>query len=88
MGTQYRSIILYADEAQKQVAEQAIAHQEEHGGWSDTIVTQVEPLGRFHIAEDYHQDYFRRNPGQGYCQAVVAPKVKKARKAFPKRIRP
>lgn len=87
VGTQYRSIILYADDAQKAAAEAAIAQENEHGGWGRPLVTEVEPLATFHAAEDYHQDYFRRNPEQGYCQAVVAPKVQKARKAFPERLK-
>ncbi len=55
--------------------------------WGKPIVTEVAPFGVFYTAEDYHQGYFRNNPGQGYCQAVVAPKVAKFRKAFASRIR-
>lgn len=74
-GTQYRSIILYANDAQKTVAEQVKAEAQKD--WPDPIVTEVVPLQHFYAAEDYHQDYFAKNPNQGYCRLVVAPKVKK-----------
>ncbi len=85
IGTQYRSVILTRDDAQRAAAEAAIARHGEH--WSAPIVTEVTPLTVFHRAEEYHQDYFRKNPAQGYCQAVVAPKVDKARKAFPEKLK-
>lgn len=81
-GTQYRSIILFHDEQQKE-AEAKIAENNASGTWFKPIVTQVEPLTLFHPAEEYHQHYFTNNPEQGYCQAVVAPKVAKLRKHFP-----
>jgi peptide-methionine (S)-S-oxide reductase len=74
-GTQYRSVIFYHDEAQQQAAARAkIAAQ---ALWPDPIVTQVAPLPKFYAAEAYHQDYFRRNPNQGYCTFVIKPKMKK-----------
>jgi len=79
-GTQYRSIILYTTDAQKAAAEKAIAAEQKK--LSDKIVTELVPLKEFYAAEDYHQDYFRKNPGQGYCQAVVRPKVSKAQKTL------
>lgn len=79
-GTQYRSIILYTSEAQKAAAEKSISAEQKK--LSDKIVTELAPLKEFYAAEDYHQDYFRKNPGQGYCQFVVKPKVLKARKAL------
>lgn len=82
-GTQYRSIILFHDEQQKKEAEAKIAENNASGTWFKPIVTQVEPLTLFHPAEEYHQHYFTNNPEQGYCQAVVAPKVTKLRKHFP-----
>lgn len=82
VGTQYRSIILYHNEEQKQIAEQAIAEFNAQGLWDDPIVTQVEALDTFYRAEDYHQNYFMSNPSQGYCAFVIAPKVAKFRKAF------
>ncbi len=74
-GTQYRSVIFYHNEAQQKAAARAkIAAQ---ALWPDPIVTEVSPLTRFYPAEGYHQDYFRKNPNQGYCTFVIKPKVKK-----------
>jgi len=82
VGTQYRSAILFHSPEQKAEAERAIAAQAASGTWKDPIVTEVAPFDAFYPAEAYHDDYFRRNPNQPYCQAVVAPKVAKARKHF------
>jgi peptide-methionine (S)-S-oxide reductase len=78
VGTSYRSIILYKDENQKAIAEKVKAEAQKD--WPDPIVTEIVPLTAFYKAEDYHQDYFAKNPGQGYCRLVVAPKVKKFEK--------
>ena len=80
VGPQYRSIILYHSPEQKTAAEQAIAELKAKGLWHAPIVTEVVPLEKFYPGEDYHQDYFERNPRQGYCQIVIAPKVAKFRK--------
>ena len=77
-GTSYRSIILYRDANQKAVAEEV--KNEAQKDWPDPIVTEIVPLQAFYRAEDYHQDYFAKNPTQGYCRIVVAPKVKKFEK--------
>ena len=82
VGTQYRSAIFYHTAEQRAEAERAIAEQESSGVWDDPIVTEVTPLQAFCPAEEYHRDFYRRNPDQGYCRAVIAPKVAKARKAF------
>lgn len=74
-GTQYRSIILYNSEAQKLAAEKSKAEAQRH--FSRPIVTEIVPLRAFYRAEGYHQDYFRNNPNQPYCQAVIRPKVLK-----------
>lgn len=87
VGTQYRSIILTADEEQERVAREVMAEVEAEGVWDDPIVTEIEPLDRFWEAEAYHQDYFARNPNQAYCRAVVAPKVASFRKRFAHRLR-
>lgn len=87
VGPQYRSIILYESEGQREVAEETIRDLEGRGLWEDPVVTAVEPLERFHSAEDYHQDYFAKNPSQPYCQAVVAPKVAKLRKRHADRLK-
>lgn len=81
-GPQYRSIILYANDAQKEAAEKSKAKAQ--AGFSEPIVTQIVPLKEFWEAEDYHQDYFRKNPHQGYCQFVVKPKVDKTKKFWAK----
>jgi peptide-methionine (S)-S-oxide reductase len=80
VGTQYRSVIFYHTPEQKRIAEEVIAELEEESIWDDPIVTEVTPSGAFYDAEDYHQEYFRRNQRQPYCQVVVAPKVAKFRK--------
>jgi len=80
VGTQYRSAIYYHDDAQRRAAEAAVARQQQL--WDDPIVTEVAPVPDFYPAEEYHHNYFERNPGQGYCRAVVAPKVAKARSKF------
>jgi len=82
VGTQYRSGIYYHSEDQKRVAGQVIGELEAQKVWDQAIVTEVEPLREFYIAEDYHQEYFAKNPYQPYCMAVVAPKVGKFRKHF------
>lgn len=87
VGPQYRSIILYHDEEQKQIAEDVIDEFESEGVWENPIVTEVEPLEEFYRAEDYHQEYYRNNPGQPYCQAVIAPKVSKFRKKFTEKLK-
>ncbi len=82
VGTQYRSAIFYHDPQQKAAAEEVIAGLTDAGLWDAPIVTEVKPLEAFYPAEAYHRDYFRRNPEQGYCAAVIAPKVAKARRKF------
>ena len=81
-GTQYRSAIFYHDDEQKQIAEEFIKDLNAQNIWGRSIVTEVTKLDKFYMAEDYHQEYFARNPYQPYCQAVVAPKVSKFRKHF------
>jgi peptide-methionine (S)-S-oxide reductase len=82
IGTQYRSAIFYHDDEQKKVAEELIRDLNSQKIWDRPIVTEVAKLDKFYMAEDYHQEYFARNPYQPYCQAVVAPKVSKFRKHF------
>ncbi|HXC01189.1 MAG TPA: peptide-methionine (S)-S-oxide reductase MsrA [Opitutaceae bacterium] len=74
-GSQYRSIILYANEAQKLAAEKSRAEAQKT--FRDPITTEIVPLTKFWPAEDYHQDYFAKNPDQGYCSFVIAPKIEK-----------
>ncbi|MGA2016462.1 MAG: peptide-methionine (S)-S-oxide reductase MsrA [Opitutaceae bacterium] len=77
MGSQYRSIILYADPAQRAAAEKSMAEAQKSRG--DRITTEIVPLRKFWPAEDYHQDYFEKHPDQGYCAVVIRPKVDKLR---------
>jgi peptide-methionine (S)-S-oxide reductase len=87
VGTQYRSAIFFHSPEQQQVAEQVIAEVNAAAVWDRPIVTEVAALDTFYGAEDYHQGYFRNHPGQGYCQAVVAPKAAKFRKQFADKLR-
>ena len=87
VGTQYRSAIFYHSAEQKETAEAVIQELGEQKLWRDQFVTQVEPLTEFFPAEDYHQQYFQNNPYQPYCQAVVAPKVAKARSHYLARLK-
>ncbi len=82
VGTQYRSAVFYHTPEQKTVTEQVIRELEAEHVWDDPIVTEVKPLEAFYPAEEYHHDYYRRNPNQGYCRAVIAPKVAKVRKLY------
>ena len=80
VGPQYRSAIFYHSPEQKAAAEELIGELAGKQLWDGRIVTEVTPFEKFYPAEDYHQEYFARNPNQGYCQFVVAPKVAKFRK--------
>jgi peptide-methionine (S)-S-oxide reductase len=82
VGTQYRSAIFYHDEEQKKIAEEVIKDMNAQKIWDRPIVTEVTKFDKFYMAEDYHQEYFAKNPYQPYCQVVVAPKVGKFRKHF------
>ena len=82
VGTQYRSGIYTSSPEQQAVAQALIAEMATSGVYRQPIVTEVLPLANYWPAEDYHQDFFARNPGQGYCMAVAAPKVAKFRKTF------
>ena len=82
VGSQYRSAIFYHTPEQKAAAEQVVADLSSQHLWSDPIVTEITPFEQFYLAEDYHQEYFKKNPFQGYCRAVVAPKVAKFRQHF------
>jgi len=79
VGAQYRSAIFYHNEEQRMIAEQVVKEIEDAKIWDAPIVTQLAPFEAFYKAEDYHQEYFKQNPYQSYCQVVVAPKVAKFR---------
>lgn len=82
VGTQYRSIVLYHNDGQRDLAGEVIRKLEEEGIWKDPIVTTVEPFEAFYSAEAYHQEYYENNPNQGYCRLVINPKVEKFEKVF------
>lgn len=82
VGTQYRSVIFYHNENQKITAERIIRRLTEEKIWDKPIVTELSPFKAFYKAEDYHQNYFNRNPSQGYCQFVIIPKLEKFNKIF------
>jgi len=80
VGTQYRSAMFYADETQRAAFE--TARDRAADWWPGEVVTTIDPLGAFYRAEEYHQDFFAKNPGQGYCLAVALPKVNKIRRSY------
>ena len=82
VGPQYRSVIFYHNEKQKEVAEKAIRLFTEEKVYDRPIVTEVVPFKKFYVAEDYHQNYYNRNKSQGYCQYIITPKLEKFRKIF------
>jgi peptide-methionine (S)-S-oxide reductase len=80
VGTQYRSVMYYADQEQKQAFEAAIERAQPL--WDNPIVTEVSELPTFHTAEEYHQDFYAKHPEQGYCRVIIDPKLAKARKYY------
>ena len=87
VGSQYRSAIFTHSEEQEQAAEHVITEINDAGIWDEPLVTEVVPFERFYPAEDYHQEYFRRNPNQGYCRIIIAPKVAKFRTQYLDRLK-
>ncbi|QWE23186.1 peptide-methionine (S)-S-oxide reductase MsrA [Polynucleobacter sp. AP-Jannik-300A-C4] len=87
-GTQYRSVIFIHSESQNVTAHEVVKELENAKIYSNPVVTQIDVAPVIYPAEDYHQDYFRQHPGQGYCRAVVAPKLAKFRAKFQSRIAP
>ncbi|AXP80015.1 Peptide methionine sulfoxide reductase MsrA [Mariniflexile rhizosphaerae] len=85
VGTQYRSVIYYHDEAQKQIAEAVIEKVADY--YDNPIVTEISPLEIFYKAEDYHQNYYSNNKEQGYCNFVITPKLAKLRKLYGDRLK-
>lgn len=82
VGTQYRSAMFYTDNEQKKEFEAAFERAKSH--WDDKPITTISKLDTFYEAEDYHQDYFNKNPGNGYCSIIITPKIVKARAAYTK----
>ncbi len=82
VGPMYRSAIFYHNEEQKAIAEKSLKATDASGLWDDPIVTTIEELENYYVAENYHQDYYENNPNAGYCSYVIAPKIKKFKKEF------
>ena len=87
VGNQYRSVIFYHNEKQKEIAEQAIDELNSAKVWDDPIVTQVEPFKKFYKAEGHHRRYFDRHPEAAYCRIVIAPKIAKLRKKYREKLK-
>ncbi|OGU30656.1 MAG: peptide-methionine (S)-S-oxide reductase [Ignavibacteria bacterium GWA2_35_9] len=87
IGTQYRSVIFYHNDEQKQKAEYYKSELNKSGAWDNPVVTEISPLINFYSAEDYHQDYYANNPNQGYCAFVIGPKVEKFEKVFKNKLK-
>ncbi len=86
-GTQYRSVVFYRTPEERAAAEGVVREFESQKVWDDPIVTEIVPLTEFYRAEEYHQDYYRKNPYAGYCLAVIRPKVSKFRKKYAERLK-
>lgn len=87
IGRQYRSVIFYHDDKQKEMAEKKLKEIDASDLWDKPIVTAIEPLRNYYKAEDYHQNYFDNNTTQPYCSTVIAPKIQKMRKAFANKLK-
>ena len=86
-GTQYRSVIFYHGPEQKAIAEKYRMQLDDSGTFPSKIVTEISPISAFYPAEDYHQNYFNLNQGQGYCEYVIRPKVEKFKKQYKAKMR-
>ena len=82
VGPQYRSAIFYHNKGQREIAERVKSELNAGGTWKNPIVTEITPFEKFYPAEDYHQNYFRNNPNQGYCRYIIAPKLQEFEKVF------
>ena len=87
VGTQYRSVIFYTNEQEKQEAQNVIAALQSAQVYDSPVVTTIEPLTQFYKAEEYHQDYYNNNKNQPYCKMVIQPKIEKFEKLFKKRLK-
>ena len=86
-GTQYRSVVFYHDDQQREIATRVKKQLDDAGIFDTPVVTEISPAPEFFAAEDYHQNYYKQNPNQPYCQAVVGPKVKKFQQVFADRLK-
>jgi peptide-methionine (S)-S-oxide reductase len=88
VGTQYRSAIFYENETQRQIAETSLINTNASGLWPKPIVTEIKPLTVFYSAEDYHQNFYEKNPNQPYCSFAIPPKLRKLEAKFGDRLKP
>lgn len=88
VGSQYRSAVYYRDDEQRETVERFVEELEREGAYDDPIVTEIEPLEEFYVAEQEHQDYYERNPGDRYCQFNAEPKIRKVREKFCDKVAP
>jgi peptide-methionine (S)-S-oxide reductase len=82
VGTQYRSVVFYHNDEQKELAEKYKAELNKSGAWDNPVITEIAPFTTFYKAEDYHQNYYNQNGGEPYCRYVIQPKVEKFEKVF------
>ncbi|CAN5802628.1 peptide-methionine (S)-S-oxide reductase MsrA [soil metagenome] len=87
IGTQYRSVVFYHNQQQKELVEKYKTELNKSGAWENPVVTTLEPMGKFYPAEDYHQNYYNDNIEQGYCQFVIRPKLEKFQKVFKSKLK-
>lgn len=83
IGSQYRSVIFYHDDQQKEIAVRSKKDLQEAGIWPDAIVTEIIPFTKFYPAEEYHYNYYQNHPENNYCQLAIVPKIKKFERVFP-----
>jgi peptide-methionine (S)-S-oxide reductase len=86
-GTQYRSVIFYTSESQKKIAEDYKIKLNSEKAFPNPVITEISPLDKFYLAEDYHQDYYNQNKSQGYCMFVINPKIEKFKKVFSNKLK-
>lgn len=87
VGTQYRSVIFYHNDEQKEIAKDLKKKLDDSGAWDNEIVTEISPMSAFYKAEDYHQNYYDKNPYESYCQFVIGPKIDKFKKVFEEKLK-
>ena len=87
VGSQYRSVVFYCDDYQQEIANFYKAQLDQSGAWKNPIVTEIVPIDKFYIAENYHQNYYQQNKNQSYCKYVIQPKIDKFKQAFAEKIK-
>ena len=87
MGSQYRSVVFYLNDNQQEIANFYKGQLDQSGAWKNPIVTEIVPIDKFYIAENYHQNYYQQNKNQSYCKYVIQPKIDKFKQAFAEKIK-